>query len=254
LLVGQPDAAAAAFERAIERKPARTDLLDIFQALGRVYQRAQRTEQALGVWNRLEKLFPDDERVQEQIAATLAEEGQHEPALKRYEVLARASMDPYRQALFHMEAAELKVRLGRTKDALTELEQLYGRLNPDSWLHREVRRKVEQVFLRNDDVNSLTKYYEGWLGKNPEDLDSIARLAHHLAGQGRVQDARTWLTKALKLSPSRKALRLAFIEQLVADQKFAQAIEQYQELDKSEKNNPDYLREWGRLICVSGVG
>ena len=34
-------------------------MLDAFQALGRVYQRAQRPEKALDVWNRLEKLFPD---------------------------------------------------------------------------------------------------------------------------------------------------------------------------------------------------
>src|SRR5687767_12665595 len=65
VLVGQPDAAAEAFERAIARKPGRTDLLDAFQALGRIYQRAQKTEQALAVWGRLEQVFPDDPRVQE---------------------------------------------------------------------------------------------------------------------------------------------------------------------------------------------
>src|SRR5580704_6964585 len=35
VLVGQPDAAAEAFERALAKKPARADLLDIYQALGR---------------------------------------------------------------------------------------------------------------------------------------------------------------------------------------------------------------------------
>ena len=89
VLVGQPDAAAQAFERAIARKPNRTDLLDVFQALGRVYQRSQRPEKALEVWDRLEKLFPDDPRVQEQIAATLAEEGQFDQALPRYEKTRR---------------------------------------------------------------------------------------------------------------------------------------------------------------------
>src|SRR5829696_4392524 len=49
VLVGQPDAAAEAFERALTRKPNRNDLLDVFQALGRVYQRAQQTEKALAV-------------------------------------------------------------------------------------------------------------------------------------------------------------------------------------------------------------
>ena len=60
VLVGQPEQAAAAFERALERKPPRNDLLEIFQALGRVYQRTQKNDQALQVWGRLETLFPDD--------------------------------------------------------------------------------------------------------------------------------------------------------------------------------------------------
>ena len=79
VLVGQPEQAAEAFERALKRKPARNDLLEIFQALGRVYQRTQKAEQALAVWSRLEALFPDDPRVQEQIATAMAEEDQ--PAL-----------------------------------------------------------------------------------------------------------------------------------------------------------------------------
>ncbi len=60
VLIGQPENAAEAFQRALARKPARTDLLDIFQALGRVYQRTQKNDQALQVWARLEALFPGD--------------------------------------------------------------------------------------------------------------------------------------------------------------------------------------------------
>src|SRR5262245_61211664 len=171
VMVGQPDAAAQAFERAIQRKPNRTDLLDIFQALGRVYQRAQKTEQALAVWARLEKQFPDDLRVQEQIAGALVEEGQFEQALPRYEKLAKSVQDPYRQSTFRMEGAELKVRLKRTPDALTDLEKLLGELNPDSWLYRDVRRKIDDVFLRNDDLAGMAKYYEAYVGKHPDDVE-----------------------------------------------------------------------------------
>src|SRR5262245_54414044 len=84
VLVGQPDKAAEAFNEAIDRKPGQVDLLEIFQALGRVYQRAQRTQDALAVWSRLESFFPNDPRVQEQIAVTLVEEGQAAEALSRY--------------------------------------------------------------------------------------------------------------------------------------------------------------------------
>src|SRR6185312_7831454 len=117
VLVGQPETAAEAFERAITRKPIRNDLLDIFQALGRVYQRAQRTDKALDVWNRLEKLFPDDARVQEQIATTLVEEGQFEQALPRLQKLASTTDDKYRQSMLRMDVAELKVKLKKSAEA-----------------------------------------------------------------------------------------------------------------------------------------
>ncbi|MCI0457665.1 MAG: tetratricopeptide repeat protein, partial [Gemmataceae bacterium] len=248
VLVGQPDTAAEAFERAINRKPNRTDLLDSFQALGRVYQRAQRPEQALAVWARLEQFFPDDTRVQEQIASTLAEEGQLDQALPRYEKLARAVKDPYRQATFRMEAAELKVRLKRTPGALADLENLLTALNPESWLYRDVRRKIEDIFLRNDDLAGLAKYYEGWLQKNPTDVEAMTRLARSLATAGRMPESRAWLEKAVQRAPSRRDLRQAMIDQLVTEQKFAEAAVQYEAMDKTDPSNPDTLREWGKVL------
>ena len=122
VLVGQPDQAAAAFERALERKPVRNDLLEIFQALGRVYQRTQKNDQALQVWNRLESLFPNDSRVQEQIASALADENQPAIALPRFEALAKKATDPFRQVQLAMRAADLKVRLGRSDQALHDFE------------------------------------------------------------------------------------------------------------------------------------
>ena len=209
VLVGQPEEAAAAFERALERKPTRNDLLEIFQALGRVYQRTQKTDQAHQVWNRLETLFPNDARVQEQIASALAEENQPAIALPRFEALAKRATDPFRQVQLAMQAADLKVRLGRSNDALRDFEAMLGKLRPDSWLHREVRRKIEEVFLRNDDQPGLVSYYEAWTKKEPDDVEALVRLGRTLAGMGRAAEAHSWYEKAVKLAPTRRDLRLA---------------------------------------------
>ncbi len=248
VLVGQPDAAAEAFERAIERKPSRADLLPIFQALGRVHQRAYHSAEALEVWNRLEALFPDDVRVQEQIASTLAEENEPAKALPRYEALGKKATDPYRKVQFRVEAAELKVRLNRAKDALADFESLLSQLNPDSWLYRDVRRRIEEVFLRNDDQAGLATYYEGWIKKSPEDVEAMARLGRTLASLGRAKEAQVWFDKAVNLAPSRKELRLALVEQLVQEKKFTEAAAQYEAMAKAEPNNPDIVRDWGRLL------
>src|SRR4029077_9231618 len=185
------------------------DLLEIFQALGRVYQRTQKNDQATRVWDRLETLFPNDPRVQEQIATTLAEEDQPAQALPRFEALAQKVADPFRQVQLAMQAAELKVRLGRGNEALHDFEAMLGKLRPESWLHREVRRKIEEVFLRNDDSAGLVGYYERWTKQEPEDVEALVRLGRTLATMGRVAEAQTWYEKAIKLAPGRRDLRLA---------------------------------------------
>ena len=248
VLVGQPDAAVDAFERALTRKPIRADLLEIYQALGRVHQRARRADKALAVWARLESAFPDDTRVREQIAAALAEEDQPAQALARYEALVKDVKDEYRKVQMGLEAAELKVRLGKAPEALADFEKLLSRLNPDSWLFKEVRRKIEEVFLRNDDLAGLAKYYEGWIARTPDDVEAMTRLGKTLAHLGRATESRRWLDKAVKLAPTRRDLRLALIEGLAQEKKFAEASAQYEELARAEPNNPDVIRDWGRLL------
>ena len=150
-----------------------------------------------------------------------------------------------------MQAADLKVRLGRSDDALRDFETMLGKLRPDSWLHREVRRKIEEVFLRNDDQPGLVSYYERWTKKEPEDIEALVRLGRTLASMGRAAEAQPWYEKAIKLAPTRRDLRLALISQLAGDQKFAEAAAQYEALDQSEPNNPDTLRDWGALCCAT---
>src|SRR5947209_5067618 len=123
-------------------------------------------------------------------------------AMPRYEALAKTTTDDYRRTVYRMEAAELKVKLSRAKEGIADLEQLLAKLNPESWLFREVRRKIEDVFLKTDDQDGLAKYYAAWLASNPEDIEAMARLARVLARQARVPEAEEWLNKALKLAPS----------------------------------------------------
>ncbi len=74
------------------------------------------------------------------------------------------------------------------------------------------------------------------------------RLGRTLAGMGRAAEAKTWYEQAIKLAPSRRELRLALIGQLAQDQKYAEAAEQYQALDRADPNNPDTIKDWGALV------
>lgn len=246
--IGQSEDAVASFERAITRKPARADLLEISQTLGRVHQRAQRTEAAMQVWQRLEAQFPDDPRVLEQIAVTLSEEGQPAESLARYQKLAELVRDDYRRVIYEVTAAELTIKTGQREAGITALEKVLSDLNPESWLYRDVRRRIEDVFMRSGDQDSLVKYYQRWLEDHPEDVEGMTRLARFLATSARVPEATEWMEKALKLAPSRTDLRKAFIDQLVNDQRFGEAAAQYKQLVEAAPGNPDFLRDWGKLV------
>ncbi len=241
-------------ERSIAREPSgRNDLLEVYQALGRLHQRGGRAEQALAVWRRLEEKFPEDLRVRERIAAALAEDGQLEPALARYQALAKNADERLKQPLFRIAAAELEGRLGRRAAAIADYEGLLADLPGDDWLNRDTRRRLEEIFLRDDDLSGLVTYYEGQLAKHPDDLDALSRLAHHLESLGRIADARRRLEEGLVRAPRNVELRLALIGILVEQQKFGDALSQYEQLDRVEPNNPDHLREWGRLILRDSV-
>ncbi|MFO0943583.1 MAG: tetratricopeptide repeat protein [Pirellulales bacterium] len=248
LRLGDSAKAAESLERAILRKPQRADQLEIFQTLGRIHQRAQRTTEALEVWQRLEKLFPGDARVLEQIAVTLVEENQPAEALPRYAKLAELVTDDYRRVTFKISQAELTIKTGKKPDGIKAFESILASLNPDSWLHRDVRRRIDDVFLRSGDQDGLVKYYQSWLESHPEDVEGMSRLARFLSNSARVPEAIVWLEKAIKLAPSRTDLRKTFIDLLAGEQRFNDANKQYQELLKAAPNNPDYLREWGKLV------
>ncbi len=242
-----PDAAAA-LERAIERKPAPTDLLEIFQTLGRVQQRLAPGDKVVEVWSRLEKLVPNDPRVPELIARTLLDDGHLEAALPRFEALAKAAKDPYRRSELELEVIDIRLKLGQTEQALTDSDRLLSGLKPDHWLSRETRRRVEQAFLLQDDAAGLAKHYEERLTKQPDDVDAVVRLSRALVGLGRSADARKRLESAITRAPKSAELRLELIRLLEQEQRFAEVVTQYEQLDRISPNHPDYVRDWGIAV------
>ncbi|MFH5803441.1 tetratricopeptide repeat protein [Alienimonas sp. DA493] len=247
-LAGRPGEAAAAYEAALARDPARRDLPDLLAGLGRALTRGGQAEEAAAVWDRLTEQFPGDDAVREQIAAVLEAEGNFDAALARYEALAAETTDDYRRIAFGLKAAGLKVRLGRTDEAVEDFEELLANLNPDSWLYREVRSGIERSFLRTDDLAGLTAYYEGWLEERPEDVAAMSRLGELLDRQNRDAEARRWLERAVEKAPGDGRLRRALISQLLRAGEYAAAAEQFEVLNEQTPGDADTLRDWGAVF------
>ncbi|MDR1491809.1 MAG: tetratricopeptide repeat protein [Planctomycetaceae bacterium] len=245
---GRLQDAAAALERAIARKPSRNDILNMMQALGRVYERFGDKEKSAKLWSEMEKIFPNDSDILVQIAETLEEEGKYDDALRRYQKLAEmaaAKKDNYARVRFALSAADIKIRTGKKQDAINDFEKLLDELAGDNWLADSVRDRIERVFVRQADYAGLTGYYQKRLAKYPNDAETTRRLATALVRLGRTDDAKELLIKILEKAPSNAPLRLALIDLYVNDRNFDEADKQYALIDKQEPNNPDTISQWG---------
>lgn len=248
VLLGEVDEAASAMQRAIGKKPARADALQIFKDLGRIYQRTGQNEEALGVWGQLESLFPGDAGVQEQVASVLAEEGAEQAALERYERLAKTTKDRFRRVEMSIRAAQLKAKLGSTAEALQDFEKQLAVVNPESWLYRDIRRRIEEVFWVSSDFDGLVEYYTKWTEEHPDDVDAMMRTAHVLSLQKRTPEAMVWFRKAIERAPTNVEARQSLVESLASDGKYGLAAKEMAELVEVEPENPDFIVRWGELV------
>ncbi len=246
--MGEPTQAADAFEIAIQRKPTRIILLEVFEQLGRTHLRQNRNDLAIDAWTRLEALFPNDLHVLEQIASIQNQEGDYQNALPRYERLMALAKEPTQRIQYRIETAQLRIRLGNAAQGLGELEAVLSELKPDGWLYRDVQQKIEEVFLKSSDLAGLVQYYEKKLANFPDDIESMVRLCKFLTTSGRLADANRWIVQAIDRAPSRVDLRKTFIEQLLVDKQYATACEQYAHLSQLDPKNADILRDWGKTV------
>ena len=241
--------AAEALERAVKRKPGRTELLAVLQLLGRVYERFGDKEKSGGIWTTLEETFPDDLDIQSRIAETLEEENRLDEALIRYEKLAeRSTKDNYARVRYTLSAADILIRLGRKQEAIDRFETLLTELSGDSWLADSIRDRVERIFVRQADFAGLVEYYRKRLIDKPNDLETIRRHAVALVRLSRLAEAKELLTKTLERAPNDVRLRLALIDILLYEKEFDEAEKQYENLDKADPNNPDYVTQWGLVV------
>ena len=248
LLVGNTDAAAGAFEVAISRKPARNDYLNIARELGRLYQRAGKTDDALRIWNDLEKNFPGDDSVRARIAATLVEEGDLAGALVRYDAMAKAAKAENDRITFSLDAARLRSQVGQKDQALKDFDKLLSKLRPGSYLYDEARRRIENIYLSSGDYAGLTQYYGKWLEDHPDDLNVILRMARTLSLQGRSGEAIQRFEQAIERAPNDEGARLACIDAYMAANRYADAATQFEALIKTNPKNPDYLVRYGQVL------
>lgn len=250
----RPDEAAAAMTKALSLKPSRGESLELYKRLARLQLKQGKTAEALRTLGELSEKFPDDRQVLEELAQMLAEEQQFDEAIRRWEqVAALAADDPQQQIQAKLEIAQLKLAQGRRADSLVLLNQALDQAKPDSWLDRDIRRRVEQSFTQGEDAAGLVAWCEARLRQHPQDLGSLLQLARALDHTGKRSDALARYGEAVELARNRRDIRESFIEALVSNGKLPEAVAQCQLLADKHPQDPEVLLRLGQLQLAAGM-
>lgn len=245
---GDSQTAIGAFERAIQKQPAKADLRTLYQQLARLHQQAGHPEQALQTWQELEAAFPRDPSIREDVATRLQQAGQLQPALQRWKQLARETRSPERRTQYQLAVADLQRQLGDSDQALQTLEAELNAVRPESWLDQLIRNQVESVLLAADGRLAVTDYYRQRLSTHPDDVTSCSRLAELLAADGKMDEAAELYQQAIERRPSSTSLRVAHIRLLAARNNIAVAVEAGRQLIELEDAGTDEFELVGRLL------
>jgi predicted Zn-dependent protease len=251
LFAGQTAESIASFEQALSKGPNRTDRIHIEESLGQLYLRTQQRDKANEVWQRLEAAFPKDAYIQERIAQINQAEGGIDnlrEASVRYERLARSTVDASRKLDYETKVAALMAQIGKKEQAIASYEAIMSQLKPGSWRYKEMRRRIESIYLSTNDQDGWIRYLQNWLEKNSDDFDSRIRLAQALYYVRKPELAEKTLHDAIARAPSNIELRLALVQIYQSNNRWGKAALEMEQLVAKEPNNLDYRMQWGEMV------
>jgi len=246
---GNFPAAAAAYQKALGAESlAPVDRMEIMRSLALLYQRAFEDEKALDVWREAMKRYPEDPYVLEEAGEAFLAAGSYEDARKTFTKLREASAsDPFRKVAASLRLARTAELEGKTDEAVKTYDLALEETSDGSWINREVRARIEELFRRKDDLPGLLAYYEKRTAAVPQDYQSFAAQGEVLDDLGRTSEAIDRIRAATKLAPDNVELRLSLINRLSSSGKIDEALTEAEELAKPANAPAETLVVLGNL-------
>lgn len=240
--------AASALERALELEPPRRDRSEIVQAVVRCHLREGNRDAAQRACQEFITTATDDPHLLRRLAEVVTAEGDAETARDLWQQLIAQPQSPtMARVTGRMELAQLDAGQGQTEAAIRRLRQVLAQLKPDSWLARDVCRRIEGVFLQDEDHAGLVAFWKAQRAAHPHDLQSLRRLAQALRIAGRGREAMDIYREALQLAPRDGELRRAFVHMLVQTGALEEASRQCEAFLEHGGTDVEILRILGQL-------
>ena len=246
---GKLPAAIDAFQKGLATPVTGEDQLALFHQLGQAQERNLDDTGALATWQKMTATFPQDTFALEEAGSAELDASQFDEARKTFQKLvdlAEPNSMARVQAL--MKLAGVDDRAGKTDAAVHGYEAILPLTADDSWLNREIRAQIEQVYRREDDLAGLATYYQNWVNAHPKDVDALLLWSGTLTELGKKDGALDALRKAATLAPDRHEVRQSLAVGLVEAEKFDEAITVETALTADDPTEPRYWETLGEAL------
>jgi tetratricopeptide (TPR) repeat protein len=240
-----------ALQKGLATTVAGDDRLALYRKLGQAQERNLEVPAALATWQKMVAEFPKDSFAVEEAGEAELDAEQFDEAKKTFQQLVDLT-EPNSmarvQALIHL--AEVDDRQGKTDDAVHDYEAILPLTAESSWLNRELRAQIEQVYRRQDDLAGLVAYYQKWTTDNPKDVEALLLLAGTLNELGKKPEALDVLRKVTTLAPDRHEVRESFAQGLVEAKQYDEAITVLTALTADDPTEPRYWATLGDALWL----
>ncbi|MEX1118097.1 MAG: tetratricopeptide repeat protein [Terrimicrobiaceae bacterium] len=242
--------AAAAYNQALKAEALPSIVrMELMRSLALLYQRSFDHKKAGEIWKEAILAFPGDPYVLEEAGEAFLEVGDYEGAREAFTALQkRSERDPFRRVAASLRLARTSELEGKTDEAVKTYELALEETSPGSWINREVRARIEELFRRKDDLPGLLAYYERRTAAVPGDYEAMASQAAVLADLGKGEESLARLQEACNLAPGETRLRFQLIRQLESQVRVSEAIAEAKELAKPAEASPEILTLLGELL------
>jgi predicted Zn-dependent protease len=237
---------AAAYQKGLATKVAGDDRLTLYRKLGKAQQGDLDVTGAMATWRKMVEEFPTDRFAVEEAGTAELDAEQYDEARKTFQHLVDlAEPDNMNRVQALMHLADVDNRQGKTEAAVHGYETILPLTADGSWLNRQLRAQIEQIFRRDNDLTGLAAYYQRWSQAHPKDVDALLLLAGVLGELDRKTEALDALRKTTVLAPDRHEVRQTFAQLLVEQGQYDEAVAVETALTADDPTEPRYWETLG---------
>ncbi len=189
----------------------------LYRELARAQARSFLVAASLGTWRKLAAEFPDDPGILQEVGEAFQEDQAYDEARTTFEKvreLARKNNDAFGRINATLRTGQVEEARGHAAEAITIYEGVVAEAKTGSWLEREARARIEQLYRGQENLPGLADYYKKSLEDHPKDIEVATRRAAVLIELNRRAEAIDLLKQAVAWAPERQELQVELARRL----------------------------------------